>query len=161
MSIPKFSSSIYMSKLFPLRFHSRHPLSSVLFKILISSLSVFSFPVSHFAVITSLISVMLVNGGPVCPPPSSHLLPLVKLPVGYYRDVFINAVYESLSALFLRCIYLLIFHTYLPLAAKMTSFFIPFFLFPVCRTVFSFICPFLPVPLPFLWFHFVEISLFC
>ncbi len=50
-------------------------------------------------VITSLILVMLVNGGPVCPPSSSPALPLVKLPVGYYRDVFINAVYDSLSAL--------------------------------------------------------------
>lgn len=52
-----------------------------------------------FTVITSQILVMLVNGGPVCPPSSSPALLLVKLPVGYYRDVFINAVYGSLSAL--------------------------------------------------------------
>lgn len=60
-----------------------------------------------FIVITSLILAMLVNGGPVCPPllPSSSLvLPLVKLPVGYYRDVFINAVYDSLSALSLAAL---------------------------------------------------------
>lgn len=48
-------------------------------------------------VITSLILVMLVNGSPLCRPPSSPALPPLKLPVGYYRDVFINAVYDSLS----------------------------------------------------------------
>lgn len=30
---------------------------------------------------------------------SSLLLQLVKLPLGYYRDVFVNALYHSLSAL--------------------------------------------------------------
>lgn len=31
--------------------------------------------------------------------PSSPALKLLKLPVGYYRDVFVNAVYDSLFAL--------------------------------------------------------------
>ena len=51
------------------------------------------------AVLTRLILAMLVNGNPVYPPPSSPAVLPLKLPVGYYRDVFINAVYDSLSTL--------------------------------------------------------------
>lgn len=63
---------------------------------LIPVCSQFSPSLHLFIVITSLILVMLVNGSPVCPPPSSPSLLPQKLPVGYYRDMFINAVCDSL-----------------------------------------------------------------
>lgn len=66
--------------------------------------SQFSPSLCLFIVITSLILVMLVNGSPVCPPPSSPSLPPLKLPVGYYRDMFINAVCDSLSTLSLAAV---------------------------------------------------------
>lgn len=52
---------------------------------------------------SSLIPALVVNGCPACalPPPA---LPPLKLPAGYYRDVFINAVYASLSTLSLSAI---------------------------------------------------------
>lgn len=53
------------------------------------------------------------------PPPPPPALPPVKLPVGYYRDVFINAVYGSHSALFFHCVYLLPPHTCLPFSCEM------------------------------------------
>lgn len=71
------------------------------------------------------------DAGKWCPNLPSLLLPrflpLVKLPAGYYRDVFINAVYGSLSALFFLCVYLLISCTQCPL--KLPPFFSLFFLF--------------------------------
>lgn len=102
---------------------------------------VFSFPAPLFIVIPTLILAVLVNGWPSLPPSSSPALPLVKLPLGYYRDVFINAVYVPLSALFLSLRLPPHFpHLSSPLLLpKMTSSsFSP--LFPsVCLAAFSFI----------------------
>lgn len=95
------------------------------------------------------------DAGKWCPNLPSLLLPrflpLVKLPAGYYRDVFINAVYGSLSALFFLCVYLLISCTQCPL--KLPPFFSLFFLFLTgvfffWLPVFSFTRPFYPPPLP-------------
>lgn len=84
-------------------------------------------PLHLFTVITSLIRVMPVNGvAQFVPPslPSSSALPLVKLPVGYYRDVFINAVYDSLSALSLAAFTSSFSTPIFPFPSKITSFFI-------------------------------------
>lgn len=119
---------------------------------LIPVCSQFSPSLHLFIVITSLTLVMLVNGSPVCPPPSSPSLPPLKLPVGYYRDMFINAVCDSLLPLS-RCCYLPIFHTYLPFSSKMRSVFFSFFLLSVSQLSPSsvpsmrFFCPFSPFSL--------------
>lgn len=109
-----------------------------------------------FNVITRLILVILVNGGPVCPPSSSPALPLVKLPVGYYRDVFINAVYGSLSALSLTA-FTSSFSATVLLSPLYDIFIFSFLLFSVCLSVsqlspssvpsIRFFCPFSPFSL--------------
>ena len=104
---------------------------------------VFSFPAPLFIIIPTLILAVLVNGWPsLPPPPSSPALPLVKLPLGYYRDVFINAVYVPLSALFLSLHLPPHFpHLSSPLSPlKMTSSsFSPSSHLSVCLAAFSFI----------------------
>ena len=85
------------------------------------------------------------------PPPSSPALPLVKLPLGYYRDVFINAVYVPLSALFLSLHLPPHFpHLSSPLSPlKMTSSsFSPSSHLSVCLAAFSFILSLLHVSFP-------------
>lgn len=112
-----------------------------------------------FIVITSLTLVMLVNGSPVCPPPSSPSLPPLKSPVGYYRDMFINAVCDSLlPALLLP---LPPHFPHLSFLLLQNEICLLFFLSFVCLTALSFICPLHAVLLPFLFVLFVEISLFC
>lgn len=85
-------------------------------------------------VITSLIVVMLVNGSPVCPLPSSPVLLPLKLPVGYYRDMFINAVYDSLSTLSLAALTSLFSTPILHSLNEMCLFFspLPFVCLPHC-----------------------------
>jgi len=69
------------------------------------------------------------------PASSSLTLPLVKLPVGYYRDVFINAVYDSLSALSLA-----VFTTSVSIFPSLLKSPLPdvlIFCFPVCPSLCS------------------------
>lgn len=155
------SLSICRLKIFLFFFIPNNLRVGFIFKFLMPGFSPCSPSPCLLTVITSLILVMLVNGSPVCPPPSSPALPPLKLPVGYYRDVFINAVYDSLSTLSLAAVTSPFSTPIFPSPLKWDLSFYSFFLLSVCLTALSFICPLRSVLLPFLSFLFVEISLFC
>lgn len=97
---------------------------------------------------TSLIPAMVVNGCPVCTPPA---LPALKLPVGYYRDVFRNAVYASLSSLSLTAIFSPFSTPQLPSPSKSIFFLILLSFIARCSLLhlpLQFITPFFPLSKP-------------